>query len=104
MDSVNYPELLSNKLLFERTRLLILSYLMGQENQTAPFMEIQKNLNLTRGNLSVQIKKLEEAMYLTIKKEFKDNKSHTTAKLTPAGMKALKSYLSDVEALLSNLK
>jgi DNA-binding MarR family transcriptional regulator len=104
MAPVNYPEILSNKLLFERSRLLILSYLMGQEKQTAPFMEIQKNLNLTRGNLSIQIKKLEEAKYLKIKKEFKDNKSHTTITLTPSGMKALKTYLNDVESLLDNLK
>ncbi|MBT3273123.1 MAG: ArsR family transcriptional regulator [Spirochaetales bacterium] len=104
MASVDYPSLLSNKLLYERSRLLILSFLMGQEKQRAAFMEIQKNLDLTRGNLSIQAKKLEEAGYISIKKEFKNNKSLTTIKLSPLGTKALNTYLKDVESLLKNLK
>lgn len=104
MASVDYPTILSDKLLYERTRLLILSYLMGQHKQSAAFMEIQKNLSLTRGNLSIQLKKLEEAEYITIKKEFKNNKSLTTIKLTAQGIKALKTYLKEIESLLSDIK
>ncbi len=77
---------------------------MGQENQNAAFMDIQKNLDLTRGNLSIQTKKLEEAGYISIKKEFKNNKSLTTIKLMPLGIKALKAYLKDVESLLKDIK
>ena len=104
MAPVDYPSLLSDKLLYERSRLLILSFLMGQEKQSAAFMEVQKSLNLSRGNLSIQMKKLEEAGYISIKKEFKNNKSLTTIKLNPLGIRALKTYLKDVESLLKKLK
>ncbi len=104
MSSFDYPSILSDKLLYERSRLLILSFLMGQEKQSAAFMEIQKNLDLTRGNLSIQTKKLNEAGYITIKKEFKNNKSLTTIKLTPQGIKALKTYLKEIEFLLKTVK
>lgn len=96
----DYSSLLKNKVLQERTRLLILSYIAGRETQKAPFMEIQKALNLTRGNLSVQIQKLKDAGYADVIKKFQDNKPLTTVRITDSGILALKEYLSQMNMLL----
>ena len=99
----DYSSLLINKILQERSRLLIVSYLMGKESQKAAFMELQKALNLTRGNLSIQIKKLIEAGYVGINKEFRDNKPLSTISLLEKGVLALKNYLAELSKLLDFL-
>lgn len=103
MKQSDYSNLLNNKVLKERSRLLIISYLMASETNSAPFMVLQKALNLTRGNLSIQIKTLAEADYVTIKKKFKDNKPQTTIAITSKGIVALKKYLKEMEGIIHSL-
>jgi DNA-binding MarR family transcriptional regulator len=55
----------------------------------------------TRGNISVQIKKLEEAGYIAIDKSFKDNYPLTTCKITKKGVEAFEKY---VDALRDYIK
>ena len=100
MAKPDYQSILHDKLLHERTRLLILSYLLAKENQHAAFMDVQKNLELTRGNLSIQAKKLQEAGYIDISKVFKNNKPLTTLYITHEGIIALKKYLKELKQLL----
>ena len=72
---------------------------MASETNSATFMVLQKSLNLSRGNLSIQIKTLAEAQYVTIKKEFKHNKPQTTIFITSEGIVALKKYLKEMEEI-----
>lgn len=104
MIEVDFPSLLTNKLLQERSRLLILSYLMGKETNSARFMDLQKALNLTRGNLSIQVKKLGEAQYVAIEKQFVNNKPQTTVYITEQGIVALKNYLIEMEKIIEATK
>jgi DNA-binding transcriptional regulator GbsR (MarR family) len=53
------PEL--EKLIHERARLLILTYLASKEDMEISFNDIQKKLEFSSGNLSVQLKKLAAA-------------------------------------------
>jgi DNA-binding MarR family transcriptional regulator len=55
----------------------------------------------TRGNISVQIKKLEEAGYISIDKSFKDNYPLTTCKISKKGFEAFEKY---VDALRDYIK
>ena len=93
-----------DKLIHERSRLLILTYLAGCDTGKASFNELQNKLTLTPGNLSVQLKKLDLAKYLKINKTFKSNKPYTTATITAQGREALNSYLDEMESIIKSLR
>lgn len=103
MKSSDYQSLLNNKIMKERSRLLILSYLASSENNSATFMVLQKALDLSRGNLSVQIQKLNDVDYISINKDFHENKPRTTAKITKVGITALKTYLAEMEQIINSV-
>jgi len=81
-----------------RMRLGIMVYLADAE--TADFTELKTVLDATQGNLSVHLKKLEEAGYVAIKKSFRDNKPLTRVSLTSKGRKAFGVYLEALGGLI----
>ncbi len=93
-----------DKIIHERVRLRILTYLASSQKKVTSFSELQKQLELTSGNLSVQIKKLKMVDYVEIVKSFKDNKPYTTIGITLKGFEALKEYVNEMETILSGLK
>lgn len=93
-----------DKLIHERARLLILTYLTSSKKREVSFNELQTELELTPGNLSVQLKKLNQADYLMIRKTFRNNKPYTTAAITPQGTKALNQYLDELEGIIKTLR
>ncbi len=78
-------------LLHSQLRLSIMSLLISVKSATFNFL-LEKT-GATRGNISVQIKKLEEAGYLEIDKSFQDNYPLTTCRITPLGIDAFKRYV-----------
>ena len=103
MKPFEYRQLFSDKVMKERSRLLILSYLAAAGDGRAVFMRVQKALDLSRGNLSVQIQILKDAGYVNVSKAFKDNKPQTTISITKEGVIALRKYLADMEALIQTV-
>lgn len=93
-----------DKVIHERARLLILSYLAAGEKKKAPFLELKEKLDLTAGNLSIQLRNLEEAGYVRIEKRIVGRKPATDVMLTPAGMSALNEYLAEMEELIRSVK
>lgn len=93
-----------NKIIHERSRLLILTHLASNKGKEISFNDIREKLSFTPGNLSIQLKKLDEANYLTISKSFRGNKPHTAVAITLKGTEALKSYLAEMEELIKGLK
>ena len=85
-------------LLHAPLRLAIVSHLMvhPQEN----FTTLKKYTEASSGNLSVQLKKLEEAQYLNIKKSFLNNYPHTQVSLTKQGVKAFENYVKNLKKYL----
>lgn len=81
-----------------RVRLGIMAYLVQAE--AADFNELKDALQATQGNLSVHLRKLEQAGYVEIEKSFLDRKPLTRARLTPAGRKAFSRYLEAMSRLL----
>lgn len=81
-------------LLHAPLRLAIVSHLMTHTK--ASFKELKQNTSASEGNISVQLKKLEEADYLCIEKSFLDNYPLTQVSLTKRVIKAFEAY---VEAL-----
>ncbi len=56
----------------------------------------------TRGNLSVQVSKLKEAGYLSVKKTFKANYPNTLCTLSPKGLKAFELYVAAINGYLKS--
>lgn len=81
-----------------RMRLGIMVYLA--DSDVADFTELKTVLEATQGNLSVHLKKLEEAGYVTIDKSFRDNKPLTRVSITGPGRKAFSSYLDALGSLI----
>ncbi len=94
---MTYKEL--NPLLHSQLRLAVMSYLVA--NGDTDFKTLQKETGATPGNLSVQLRKLEQAGYLKIEKTFKDNYQHTVVKLTQAGLDAFDEYVNNLQKYIS---
>ena len=84
-----------NPILHSQLRLAIISFLAS--NEKSDFNEIKKLTKATSGNISVQIKKLEKAGYITIKKGFLNNYQHTTIEITKTGIDAFEEYVTAIK-------
>ena len=93
-----------DKLIHEHSRLRIVTFLASSEKKAVSFGEIKQELEFTAGNLSIQLKKLNEAGYIGIKKTFKDNKPLTTVTLKAKGLKAFEEYLNEMESIIKSFK
>ena len=82
-----------------RLRLGVMSYLSGAGS--ADFNELKARLQATDGNLSVHLRKLEDAGYVAIDKSFVGRKPLTRVILTDAGRAAFARYLAAISALLA---
>lgn len=81
-----------------RMRLGIMVYLADVD--AADFTELKTVLEATQGNLSVHLKKLNEAGYIAISKSFVNNKPLTRVSITPDGRRAFSAYLEAIGALI----
>ena len=96
--------LVSDRIIHERSRLLILTFLASSDLKAVPFSEIREALDFTAGNLSIQLKTLTEVGYISITKEFKDNKPLTRASITAKGGSALRRYIGEMDSLIKGLR
>lgn len=81
-----------------RLRLGVMAYLANAE--VADFNELKSVLEVTQGNLSVQLRKLEEAGYVDIEKGFLGRKPRTRIRITSAGRGAFAAYLEALGKLI----
>lgn len=81
-----------------RMRLGIMAALSGVES--ADFATLKARLQATDGNLSVHLRKLEEAGFVTVTKRFVGRKPLTEAAMTDTGRKAFVAYLDAMAGLV----
>lgn len=81
-----------------RVRLAIMSYLSTARE--AEFVELKKALKVSDGNLSTHLKKLEDKGYVSVSKQFVENKPQTRIKVSDEGDAAFKSYVEGLAAML----
>ncbi len=79
-----------DRLIHEPARLMIMLILQGAGQ--ADFLYLQRECELTQGNLSSHLIKLEEAGYVKIEKTFKGRRPLTLCRLTARGDVALSGY------------
>ncbi|MFT4954246.1 MAG: DNA-binding MarR family transcriptional regulator [Brevundimonas sp.] len=87
-----------DEIIHGRIRLGIMVYLADAE--VADFTELKTALEATQGNLSIHLKKLEEAGYVSIDKSFVDKKPLTRVRITDAGREAFQAYVEAIGALI----
>ncbi len=82
-----------------RLRLGVMAYLASVRE--ASFPELALQTKATNGNLSVHLRKLEEAGYVAQQKRFVGRKPQTLLSLTDKGREAWLAYLGQLETLVN---
>jgi DNA-binding HxlR family transcriptional regulator len=85
-------------ILHSQLRLAVISILVSVEQ--ADFNYLKEKTQATSGNLSVQLNKLKEAGYITVKKKFKGNYPQTLCRITSLGMDRFTEYVKALEGYL----
>jgi len=86
-------------ILHSQLRLSIVSILMTVDE--ANFTFIQETTKAAAGNISIQIKKLQEAEYVKVKKTFKNNYPNTTVSITKKGIEAFENYVTNLKKYIN---
>ena len=97
MSTFKFPGI--NPLLHNELRLKIMVTLDSLES--ADFVYLCEITDSTRGNLSIQIKTLQEAGYLEVSKTGLGRLSHTVCRITQRGHDALSAYEQGLRRLFS---
>ncbi len=86
-------------ILHSQLRLSIVSILMTVDK--ANFSFIKETTNAAAGNISIQIKKLQEAGYIKVEKTFKNNYPNTSVSITSKGIKAFEDYVNSLKKYIN---
>lgn len=94
-------DIVLDETIHQPTRLRIMTMLVSlPATDRLAYGFIQKTLDLTGGNLTTHLRKLENADYLAITKEFHESKPRTWIQATPTGRRAFAEYLANLEKAL----
>lgn len=96
-DAEIHPAMALDRVVHEPARLAILAVLSGAEE--VDFAFLLAATGLTKGNLSRQTSKLEEAGYIAIRKYFRGKIPATAYRITPTGRAALARYAGQIAAI-----
>ena len=101
-DEFKYSEIKNiNEIIHSPVRLAILTFLLTRE--TVPFSILAKALDLSRGNLSVHLRKLSEGNLIEIEKKFVDFRPTTLISITASGKKLIKQYALVMSDIVKNI-
>lgn len=90
-----------NKLIHEPARMAIMAVLSACVE--ADFKYLMNATNLTKGNLSSHLSKLEKAGYVEIDKKFVKKMPRTTVRLTNLGRKEFAGYTKQMREVMKRL-
>ena len=83
-----------------RVRLAI-GVLLARHGEIS-FAAFKQQLQLTDGNLGSQLRKLEDAGYIALRRDFVERKPVTWYRLTSAGRKAVDRHLKALQAVIAS--
>lgn len=88
--------------LTDRSRLAIMA-LLAASKEAVSFNELLERLQLTKGNLSSHLRRLEDSGFIEVSKAFVERKPLTTYRCSTTGRVEMKRYLETVERMLKNV-
>ncbi|KOG87345.1 transcriptional regulator [Streptomyces varsoviensis] len=96
-----WPEL--DPVIHAQARLRVMVTLSGlADGDRLTFPRLQELLEMTAGNLSTHLRKLEDAGYTHVEKTHRRRTPVTYVSLTQRGRRAFEDYTARLEALLAN--
>lgn len=96
------PFLQIDRVIHEKGRLPIMSLLAATPELS--FTELRDTLKMTDGNLSLHIKTLQEAGFISVTKSYQNQRPLTTCAMTPAGRRAFANYIDLLEQIVRQAK
>jgi DNA-binding transcriptional ArsR family regulator len=90
-----------DRVIHSPARLKILAFLAAVDS--ADFIFLMNQVDLTRGNLSSHLNTLEEAGYVSIQKEFVEKVPRTLIRLTDGGRAAIQDYRAQMSTIIEEL-
>jgi DNA-binding MarR family transcriptional regulator len=90
-----------DKLVHQPTRLELFAYLYRHGESS--FTDLREDLDLTEGNLSSHLQRMEDAGAVEVNKEFVDKRPRTTAVLTDDGEEMFEEHVQQLESLIGAL-
>ena len=100
MNNYDYQEI--DDVIHSRIRTSLMAVLVSIDE--ADFNFLKEKVKATDGNLSVHLKKLEDAGYISVKKIFVERKPVSKYKITNKGFKAFENYIKKLESIVKNIK
>ena len=98
-ESASFPSLTEvDRLIHEPSRSVILAVLSAVHS--ADFLYLLRETNLTKGNLTVHLSKLEAAGYIKIEKTYRGKLPLILCSITPEGSKAFENYRRQLRIFL----
>jgi len=88
-------------LLQHRARITV-AVLLSRHDQLS-FSRLKQLLDETDGSLGAHLRRLEDAGYVAVRKEFQDRRPVTWYRLTPKGRRALASHLEGLGRLIKHI-
>lgn len=85
-------------LLHQSVRSKLLSLLIA--NDALPFKGLKEMLNVTDGNLSSHLNKLEKATLIMIEKTYEGKRPKTVVHITKEGKKSFKAYIEELRKFI----
>ena len=95
-------DIILDETIHQPARLRVMTMLVAQpEEGRLAYGFIQETLGLTGGNLTTHLRKLEDAGFLAISKEFVNSRPRTWVFATQEGRRAFAEYLANLERALN---
>lgn len=85
-------------LLHQGIRSKLVSLLIA--NEALPFKALKESLEVTDGNLSSHLSKLEKEGYIVIEKIFEGKRPKTVVEIAPKGREAFEKYIEDLKQFI----
>jgi DNA-binding MarR family transcriptional regulator len=90
-----------NTIIHQPVRLKIMSALKAlPAGEMLEFVRLRKIVDATEGNLGAHIQTLEEAGYVTVEKDFADNRPRTRVRLSKEGRRAFEEYVAYLRGII----
>lgn len=87
-----------DRIIHEPARLMLITMLYAVDS--ADFLYLLRESELTKGNLSSHLSRLETAGYIEIEKTFRGKMPSTVCRLTDGGRAAFRRYLENLRRVL----
>jgi DNA-binding MarR family transcriptional regulator len=90
-----------DRLVHEPARLMVMASLYVVES--ADYTYLMRQADITWGNLSAHISKLEEAGYIEVEKTYRGKRPYTLVRMSPQGRKAFQQYVERMKGIMDYL-